>query len=143
MYKRQIGSSDGIFHPAAECIGGGTPTVAAGLCEHHPEHIADCGYTEGTEGTPCNHEHNEDCYTLVTECVHEHTEDCYPAESVSDNTDAQSLDLSGLSVQVNYNDNTSETLTGESGKLTTVPVSYTHLDVYKRQGGGSAGRTDL
>ena len=67
-----------------------TPTVAAGLCEHHPEHTADCGYTEGTEGTPCNHEHNEDCYTLVTECVHEHTEDCYPAESVSDNTDAQS-----------------------------------------------------
>ena len=37
----------------------------------------------------------------MTECVHEHTEDCYPAESVSDNTDAQSLDLSGLSVQVN------------------------------------------
>ena len=66
------------------------PTVAGGLCEHHPEHTTDCGYTEGTEGTPCNHEHNEDCYTLVTECVHEHTEDCYPAESVSDNTDAQS-----------------------------------------------------
>ena len=66
------------------------PTVAGGLCEHHPEHTTDCGYTEGTEGTPCNHEHNEDCYTLVTECVHEHIEDCYPAESVSDNTDAQS-----------------------------------------------------
>ena len=66
------------------------PTVAGGLCEHHPEHTTDCGYTEGTEGTPCNHEHNEDCYTLVAECVHEHTEDCYPAESVSDNTDAQS-----------------------------------------------------
>ena len=66
------------------------PTVAGGLCEHHPEHTTDCGYTEVTEGTPCNHEHNEDCYTLVAECVHEHTEDCYPAESVSDNTDAQS-----------------------------------------------------
>lgn len=66
------------------------PTVAGSLCEHHPEHTTDCGYTEGTEGTPCNHEHNEDCYTLVAECVHEHTEDCYPAESVSDNTDAQS-----------------------------------------------------
>ena len=26
----------------------------------------------------------------MTECVHEHIEDCYPAESVSDNTDAQS-----------------------------------------------------
>lgn len=111
-----------------------TPTVAAGLCEHHPEHTADCGYTEGTEGTPCNHEHNEDCYTLVTECVHEHTEDCYPAESVSDNTDAQSLDLSGLSVQVNYNDNTSETLTGESGKLTADPAQGTVLTVAEHNG---------
>lgn len=43
-----------------------------------------------SRGTPCNHEHTEDCYTLVTECVHEHTEDCYPAESVSDNTDSPS-----------------------------------------------------
>ena len=57
-----------------------------GLCEHHTEHNADCGYTEGSEGTPCNHEHTEDCYTLVTSCVHKHTADCYPAESVSDNT---------------------------------------------------------
>ena len=24
-----------------------------GLCEHHTEHNADCGYTEGIEGTPC------------------------------------------------------------------------------------------
>lgn len=58
----------------------------SGLCEHHTEHNADCGYSEGKPGTPCNHEHTEDCYTLVTECVHEHTEDCYPAEGVSDNT---------------------------------------------------------
>lgn len=56
------------------------------LCEHHTEHNADCGYSEGTPGTPCNHEHTDECYTLVTECVHEHTEDCYPAEGVSDNT---------------------------------------------------------
>ena len=56
------------------------------LCEHHPQHTADCGYTEGIEGTPCTHEHNEDCYALVTECVHEHTDKCYPVESVSDNT---------------------------------------------------------
>ena len=46
-----------------------------GLCEHHTEHNADCGYTEGIEGTPCNHEHTEDCYTLVTSCVHKHTAD--------------------------------------------------------------------
>ena len=40
---------------------------AGGLCEHHPEHDADCGYTEGTPETPCGHEHTEDCYTEVTE----------------------------------------------------------------------------
>ena len=26
-----------------------------GLCEHHTEHNADCGYTEGIEGTPCGY----------------------------------------------------------------------------------------
>ena len=59
---------------------------AGGLCEHHPSHTAECGYTEGAEGTPCNHEHTEDCYTLVENCVHEHGPECYPADSVSDNT---------------------------------------------------------
>ena len=65
---------------------GQTITETGGLCEHHAEHTEDCGYTEGSEGTPCNHEHTENCYTLVTSCVHKHTADCYPAESVSDNT---------------------------------------------------------
>ena len=49
---------------------GGVTIGTSGLCEHHPEHNADCGYTEGTAGTPC---------------VHEHDEDCYPEESVSGN----------------------------------------------------------
>ena len=26
-----------------------------GLCEHHTEHNAECGYTEGIEGTPCGY----------------------------------------------------------------------------------------
>ncbi len=59
-----------------------------GLCEHHTAHTDDCGYTEETPGTPCGHEHTEDCYIEVTECVHEHTLECYPEEtedSVSDN----------------------------------------------------------
>ncbi len=59
-----------------------------GLCEHHTAHTDDCGYTEETPGTPCGHEHTEDCYTEVTECVHEHTPECYRSEtedSVSDN----------------------------------------------------------
>lgn len=69
----------------------GTPLVpstqaGSALCEHHPSHDAACGYTEGTAEIPCAHEHDEDCYTLVTECVHEHTAECYPAQSVSENT---------------------------------------------------------
>ena len=62
--------------------------VHTGLCEHHPEHTEDCGYTEGTEGAACEHEHTEDCYTLVEKCIHEHDESCYPVleESVSENT---------------------------------------------------------
>ena len=52
-----------------------------GLCEHHAAHTDDCGYTEETPGTPCGHEHTEDCYTEVTECVHEHTPECYPEET--------------------------------------------------------------
>ena len=58
-----------------------------GLCEHHPEHDDECGYTEGEAGTPCAHEHRDDCYTEVVECVHEHDEDCYPEmeDSISDN----------------------------------------------------------
>lgn len=49
-------------------------------------------------------------------------------------TNGQTLDLSGLSVQVNYNDNTSETLTGESGKLTADPVQGTVLTVAEHNG---------
>lgn len=62
-------------------------TTADGLCEHHPEHTKDCGYTAGTPETPCAHEHTEACYTEVIKCVHEHTPECYPEEteeSVSD-----------------------------------------------------------
>ena len=66
----------------------GASAVHTGLCEHHPEHTEDCGYTEGTEGAACEHEHTEDCYTLVKKCVHEHDESCYPVleGSVSENT---------------------------------------------------------
>ena len=63
-----------------------TDAGTGGLCEHHPAHTAECGYTEGTSGSPCAHEHDEDCYQFVTECVHEHTEDCYPEENASDDT---------------------------------------------------------
>ena len=73
----QVVSAEGVRN-SEQAIGG--------LCEHHPAHDEACGYTEGTKGTPCSHEHTEGCYSLVTSCVHEHRLDCYPAESVSGNT---------------------------------------------------------
>lgn len=65
---------------------GPQPAAQSALCEHHPSHDESCGYSEGTAGSPCAHEHTEDCYILVTECVHEHGPECYPEESVSENT---------------------------------------------------------
>lgn len=79
---------------------GGVSIGASGLCEHHPEHTEDCGYTEGTPESPCTHEHKvnggeadregglghtDECHTLIKNCVHSHTEDCYPQETVSGN----------------------------------------------------------
>lgn len=30
-----------------------------GLCAHHTEHTAACGYVAAVEGSPCTHEHDE------------------------------------------------------------------------------------
>lgn len=40
-----------------------------GLCEHHPAHTADCGFSAGSPESPCGHIHNEACYTVL--CLHE------------------------------------------------------------------------
>ena len=72
----------------ASAVEAGASAVHTGLCEHHPEHTEDCGYTKGTEGADCEHEHTEDCYTPVEKCIHKHDESCYPVleGSVSENT---------------------------------------------------------
>ena len=57
---------------------------AGGLCEHHPEHDEECGYSEGIAGTACSHEHTDDCYREVIDCTHRHDENCYPDESIWD-----------------------------------------------------------
>lgn len=57
---------------------------AGGLCEHHPEHDEECGYSEGIAGTACSHEHTDDCYREVIKCTHRHDEDCYPDEIIWD-----------------------------------------------------------
>ena len=70
----------------------GTASDTEGLCEHHPEHTAECGYVEAVEGHPCEHVHTDDCYTDQLICgyeeenmesasdsdaAHEHTKECY------------------------------------------------------------------
>lgn len=57
---------------------GGTAIGASSLCEHHPAHTADCGYTEGTAESPCGHQHDESCGGLTdpAACNHTHDEAC-------------------------------------------------------------------
>lgn len=56
----------------------GAAIGASGLCEHHTEHTADCGYTEGTAEIPCGHQHDENCGGLTdpATCNHTHDESC-------------------------------------------------------------------
>ena len=67
----------------------GAAIGASGLCEHHTEHTADCGYTEGTAEIPCGHVHTEDRYTLAAKCVHTHMADCYPVDDAATPSDAE------------------------------------------------------
>ena len=61
----------------------------SGLCEHHTEHNEDCGYHPAVEGTPCSHEHTDECYETVKECVHEHDGDCYEKVLVCENEEEE------------------------------------------------------
>ena len=64
-----------------------------GLCEHHIQHDANCGYSEAVPESPCTHVHTQECYSSATQCVHAHTEQCYsdgvlPAEGEEKTADA-------------------------------------------------------
>lgn len=51
----------------------------SGLCKHHTEHTAECGYKEAVPGAECTHECSVEtgCVTKTTNCLHvEHTEAC-------------------------------------------------------------------
>ena len=78
--------------PGTTIYAEGTASDTEGLCEHHPEHTAECGYVEAVEGHPCEHIHTDDCYTDKLVCgyeeenmepasdnnaVHKHTQECY------------------------------------------------------------------
>lgn len=51
--------------------------AASGLCPHHTEHTAECGYVPSVEGRECAHVHDESCgYAEKSPCLHEHTAEC-------------------------------------------------------------------
>lgn len=43
-----------------------------GLCPHHSVHTEECGYAPGETGSPCNHQHTEECYREERSCIHVH-----------------------------------------------------------------------
>ena len=96
-----------------ETDSGPTPAESA-LCEHHPQHDESCGYTAGSEGTPCAHEHGEDCYAQVTNCVHMHTADCFPAESAPEDPVAPAEPAAAETTACNH------VCSAESGCITKV-----------------------
>ena len=55
------------------------PIGQGGLCEHHPVHTQECGYTPADPGAPCTHTHDDDCFISVKNCIHVHTAECYSA----------------------------------------------------------------
>ena len=67
-----------------------------GLCEHHTAHDETCGYVEGSEGSPCTHEHGAECYTEITGCIHEHDEDCGYVPAVEAHPCTYVCELCGL-----------------------------------------------
>lgn len=55
-----------------------------GLCEHHTVHTSECGYSSAIPGSPCTHEHTQDCYQTVAECIHVHDDACGYNEEAGD-----------------------------------------------------------
>lgn len=51
--------------------------AADGLCPHHIEHTAECGYVPSAAGSECAHIHDENCgYAEARPCLHGHTPEC-------------------------------------------------------------------
>ena len=57
-----------------------------GLCEHHTFHTSECGYSPAIPGSPCTHEHTQDCYQTVAECIHVHDDSCGYSEEAGDSS---------------------------------------------------------
>lgn len=76
------------------------PAYTGGLCEHHTEHTAECGYVEAVEGQLCTHVHDGNCgYQEPTEEVpyaHVHDDSCgYQAATEEIPCDKECIDKDG------------------------------------------------
>ena len=60
-----------------------------GLCEHHTQHTAECGYSAASEGRACNHKHADTCYETMTQCAHVHGDCGYVAAVEGHSCDCQ------------------------------------------------------
>ena len=49
-----------------------------GVCPHHQEHTAECGYAAPSPERECTHSHDDGCYVTETSCTHQHTAECAP-----------------------------------------------------------------
>lgn len=69
----QLPETQGDTAPAA-----GAPDPNEGLCPHHTEHDAACGYKKAVDEQPCGHEHDDKCGYDGSEgsCTHEHDDTC-------------------------------------------------------------------
>lgn len=52
--------------------------TGGGVCPHHQEHTAECGYTAPSPERECTHSHDDGCYATETSCTHQHTAECVP-----------------------------------------------------------------
>ena len=90
-----------LFNGAAVLTTRAAESVDTGLCDHHTQHNAYCGYVEAVEGSPCAHVHTEECYSddaladgdtvytlradsaLPENCTHAHDGSCGYVEAVA------------------------------------------------------------
>ncbi|USF27523.1 hypothetical protein N510_002475 [Firmicutes bacterium ASF500] len=52
--------------------------TGGGICPHHQEHTAECGYAAPSPEQECTHSHDDGCYVTETSCTHQHTAECAP-----------------------------------------------------------------
>ncbi len=83
-----------------------------GICVHHTEHTADCGYREAQS---CTHECGPDCFRIMVNCVHTHGSDCYMEITQTDGSGAENGEDASGGGERRIVENCSHVCTRDSG----------------------------